>query len=54
MCSSSTGNYPLVFIMPADPKPICSVALKIGEGTVIGVPDSNRPNLSDFLEVKRR
>lgn len=51
---SSTGNYPLVFIMPADPKPICSVAMKISEGAVIGVPDSNRPNFSDFLEVKRR
>ena len=40
--------------MRADPKPIGYVTLDIGQGAVIGVADTNRPKLSNFLKVERR
>jgi len=52
--SSSTRNYPLIFVMPADPEPICSVALDVGERTVVRIADADRPNFANFLEVERR
>src|SRR4029077_14195532 len=48
------GNHSFVLIMRTDPEPICCVALDFCERAVISVADPNRPNLADFLEVKRR
>jgi len=46
-------NDPLVFVMRADPKPVGDIALDFSERSVTRVANSNRPNFSDFLEVKR-
>ena len=47
-------NYPLVFVMRADPKPISGVSLDIGQRAVTRIANPNRPDLADFLEVQRR
>ena len=47
-----SGNDPLIFIVPTNPKPISYVALDVCKSAVISVADSDRPNFADFLEVK--
>ena len=39
--------------MRADPKPVDGIALDVSERSVTRIANSNRPNFSDFLEVKR-
>ena len=54
MPNASGGKSFVRTRMRTDPEPICCVALDICERAVIRVADPNRPNLADFLEVKRR
>jgi hypothetical protein len=44
-------NYPLVFGMRANPKPVSGVALNVGQRAVTRIANPNRPNLADFLEM---
>jgi len=50
---SAATNNPLVCVMRADPKPVDGIALDVSERSVTRIANSNRPNFSDFLEVKR-
>jgi hypothetical protein len=52
--ASSTSDYPIVFVMRADPKPVSNVTLHISQGAIIRVADTNRPNFANFFEMQRR
>ena len=48
LIGSSARNDPLVLIMRPDPEPISCIALNVGQGAVIGIADSNRPNFKFY------
>lgn len=47
----SASNDSFVFVMRADPKPVCGVAMNVGERPITRVTDSDRPNFPHLFEM---